>query len=140
MPNGKPNPFTHANGHFSLRTEVQVEDADQPAAPGYNLQVETREQHNEARLQRRHALSVKTTRQSAFVDFSDENDETELYGEDLASAERAAAARPGDSGRINAAIDELLNRMNGGDNEWRPLSPPPRMLPAPSSHKAGKDK
>ena len=67
---------------------------------------------------------------------SDEDDEAELHGEDLASAERAAAARPGPSGRLNAAIDDLLTRMNVP----RPFSPPPRMPPATMSQRAGKDK
>ena len=115
---------------------VKIEDTDEPAAPGNDIQVETREQHNEARLQRRHVLAVKKVRQSAPVDISDEDDEPDLHGEDLVSAKRAAAARPGASGRVNAAIDELLTRMNVA----RPFSPPPRMPPTPSVQRAGKDK
>ena len=136
MPNGEPNPNTHAYGYFSLRTEVHVEDTDEPAAPGNDIQVETREQHNEARLQRRHALALKRARQSAQVDISDDDGEAELHGEDLASAERAAAARRGASGRLNAAIDDLLTQMNVP----RPFSPPPKMPPATISQRAGKDK
>ena len=75
------------------------------------------------RLQRRYALAVKNAWQSAPVDISnDYGDDAELHGEDLASAERAAAARQGAPGRLNAAIDDLLTRMNVP----RQLSPLPR--------------
>ena len=58
LPNVKPNPNTHVYGHISLRNEVQVKDADNFVAPGNDLQVESRKQHNEEPLQRRHAMAV----------------------------------------------------------------------------------
>ena len=136
MPNGEPNPNTHAYGYFSYRTEVHVEDTDEPSAPGNDIQVKTREQHNEARLHRRHSLAVKRARQSAQVDISENDDDTELHGDDMASAERAAATRPDASGLLNASIDELFNRMNVP----QPFSPLPRMPPATILERAGKNK
>ena len=134
LANGQPNPNTHAYGHFSLREEVQVDDAEEMPAAGNDLQIETREQHNKARLQRRHALAVKRARRTAPQDSSDD-DEAELYGDDLAIAERAAAARPEAPGRLNMAIDQLIARMNIP----RPVSPPLRMPHSPSLPRAGKD-
>ena len=113
LPNGEPNANTHVYGHFSLQNEVQVENTDEPAAHGNDYQVETREQHNEARFQRRHALAVIKARHSTPLDISDDdNDNAEVYGENPECAERAAAARQGASRRLNATIDELLTRMN----------------------------
>ena len=126
---GQPNPNTHAYGHYSLVTEVQVEEAAEPAAAGNDLHIVTREQRHEARLVRAHTLAVKRARRRNPDDSSDV-DEAEIQGDDLVIAERAAAARPGTSVRINDVIEQICARQNLP----RPTPPPPIM----PSARAGK--
>ena len=60
LDNGQPNLNTHAYGHYSLVNEVQVEEAEEHAAADNDLQMETREQRHEARLQRKHSIALKS--------------------------------------------------------------------------------
>ena len=119
---GQPNPNTHAYGHYSLVNEVQVEDAEEQAAAGNDLHNVTRKKQHEARLQRKHAIALKRAKRGN-IDDSSENDEAELVGDDLLVAQRAAAARPGTSVRINDVIEQICAR----ENLQRPTSPPPFM-------------
>ena len=79
---------------------------------------------HEARLQRKHELSVRRARHRN-AETSSEDKEAELHGADLANAEQAAAARPGAAIRIPDTIERLLARQNLP----RPVSPPPRLPP-----------
>ena len=122
LANGKPNPNTHAYGHYSLINEIQVEEAAEPAAAGNDLHIVTREQRHKARFARAHALAIRRARRGNPDDSSDV-DEAEIQGDNLVNAERAAAARPGTSVRINDVIEQICARHNLP----RPTSPPPIM-------------
>ena len=132
LENGEPNPHTHAYGHYSLANDIQVEEAEDPPEPGNDLHITTREQRNEARLQRKHKLAVKRSRRT-LPDDASEDDEAEVQGDDLIIAQRAAAARPVPSVRMNDVIERIVARAN----IERPTSPPPRMPPPPSPQRAG---
>ena len=56
LPNGQPNPDTHAFGHYSLNTDIEVVEEGEAEA-GADLHIEerlTRDQRHEKRLQRKH--------------------------------------------------------------------------------------
>ena len=129
LANGQPNPNTHAYGYYSLVNEIQVEEAAEPAAAGNDLHIVTSEQRPEARLARAHAIAIKRVRCGNPDDNSDV-DKAEIHGDDLVIAERAAAARPGTSVRINNVIEQICARQNMPC----PTSPPPIM----PSARAGK--
>ena len=120
---GKPNPNTHAYGHYSLIIEIQVEETAEPATAGNDLHILTREQRHEARFARAHAHAIKRARRGNPHDSSDV-DNDEIQGDDLVNAERAAAVRPGTSVRINDVIEQICARLNLP----RPTSPPSIML------------
>jgi hypothetical protein len=122
LENGEPNPYTHAYGHYSLVNDIQIQEAEEQPEAGNDLHVVTREERNEARLQRKHQLAVKMATKQNRENSSDE-DEAEVQGDDLVVAQRAAAARPGTSVRINDVIERICAR----NNLERPMSPPPRM-------------
>ena len=124
MENGEPNPYTHVYGHYSLANEVQLHEPYEPPEPGNDLQITTREQRHESRLQRKHELAVRRARHRN-AEASSEDEDAELHGADLANAEQAAAARPGAAIRIQDTIERLLARQNLP----RPVSPPPRLPP-----------
>ena len=109
--NGQPNPNTHAYGHYSLVNEVKVEDAEEQAAAGNDLHIETRKQIHEDRLQRKHAIALKRAKRGN-IDESSEDDEADLIGDDLVVAQQAAAARLGTSVRINDVIEQICARPN----------------------------
>lgn len=91
LENGQPNPHIHAYGHYSLANDIQVEEAEDPAEPGNDLHITTREQQHEAWLQRKHQLAIKRARlKNTDIDFDDE--EAEILGDDLVTEQRAAAA------------------------------------------------
>ena len=114
LENGVQNPYTHAYGHYSLATEVQVHEPEDPPEPDNDLQITTREQRHEARLQRKHELAVRWASQGNAA-ASPEDEEAELHGADLANAEQAADARPGAAIRIQDTIERLLARQNCRD-------------------------
>ena len=124
LENGEPNPYTHAYGHYSLANEIEVHEPEEPPEPGNDLQIITREQRHESRLQRKHELAVRKARHRN-PEASSEDEEAELHGADLVNAEQAAAARPGAAIRIQDTIERLLARQNLP----RPVSPPPRLPP-----------
>ena len=122
LENGQPNPYTHAYGHYSLVNDIQVQDAEEHPEAGNDLHIVTREERNEARLQRKHQLALKRSKQQ-YRENSSDDDEVEADGDDLIVAQRAAAARPGAVVRINDVIERIVARQN----LERPTSPPPRM-------------
>ena len=131
LENGKPNPYTHAYGHYSLANKIQVHEPEDPPEPGNDLQITTRERRHMARLQRKHELAVRRARHRN-AEASSEDEEAKLRGADLANAEQAAAARPGAAIRIQDTIEQLLARQNLP----RPVSPPPRLPPHIANHQA----
>ena len=133
LPDGSPNPNTHAYGHKDLAAEEELVP-EMPDGPGTELLIERREE----RFKRKHrrvvaTMSARGRRDSngdeidddGQGDIPDGDQEGELRGADLERAERAAAARPGGRGRLDNVID-LIARMN---NIQVPPSPPPRMPP-----------
>ena len=54
LPDGTPNPQTHAYGHKDLATEVEFE-ADMPELPGTDIIIE----HREHRFKNKHARVAK---------------------------------------------------------------------------------
>jgi hypothetical protein len=122
LDNGEPNPYTHAYGHYSLAEDIQVEENDEHPDAGNELHIDTREQRQEARLHRKHQLAVKRATRP-FQQMSSDEDEDEVQGDDLIRAQRAAAARPGTTIRMNDVIEQICARQN----LQRPSSPPPLM-------------
>ena len=120
LPDGTPNPQTHAYGHKDLAAEVEFE-ADMPELPGTDIIIE----HREERFKNKHARVAKKLRAMATDPELDE-EELEIPG-DLAEAgnweeaERAAAERPGVDGRIGDVIERLIAQGCGR----RTPTPPP---------------
>ena len=94
LENGEPNPYTHAYGHYSLVNDIQVQEAEDHPEAGNDLHVDTREQRNEERFQRKHQLALKRSTRP-YRENSSDDDEVEADDDDLIVAQRAAAARPG---------------------------------------------
>ena len=118
LPDGKPNPQTHAYGHKDLATEVEFE-ADMPELPGTDIIIE----HREQRFKNNHARVAKKLRAMAP---DPELDEEEIPGDlaeagDWEEAERAAAERPGVGGRIGDVIERLIAQ---GCGRRTPTLPP----------------
>ena len=97
LPNGQPNPYTHAYGHYSLHQEVHVDEDNQHPDAGNELQIEkhseymkTREHKHEARLQRKHRLAVKKARILQREEFNDDDPDISPASEDEPEAERHA--------------------------------------------------
>ena len=158
LPDGTPNPNTHAYGHNELATEVRVQmemsdqsgtelvlEQQQPPTndePYYtSLQVVKRE----LQFKRRHDLVAKTLAKRGrrdsngeefggdeFDQVHDGDENRKLVGAQFRQAERAAAARPGPATRIGDFIERICAR----DNLRMPDSPPKRMPPR-SPQKAG---
>ena len=126
-------PNTHAYGQYSLANEVRVQEAEEQAGAGNDLQIELRAKKEEARLQRKHALAIMRARSTQPEDISDD-DEAEVQGDDLIQAQRASVARPQPSVRINTVIKRICAR----DYLERPSSPPLRMPQPPNPQRAGK--
>ena len=108
LPDGSPNPNTHAYGHKDLAMEEQFV-ADMPAAPGTDLIIE----HQERRFIWNHERVVKKLRSMLQAEGAEEQPE-ELEMEipdnqdEWDQAAREAAARPGVAGRITDVIDRLV--------------------------------
>ena len=121
LPDGTPNPQTHAYGHYELAAEVEFE-ADMPELPGTDIIIE----HREERFKNKHARVIKKLRAMAPDPEQDEDEELEIPG-DLAEAgnweeaARAAAERPGVDGRIGSVIERLIAQGCGR----RTPTPPP---------------
>ena len=134
LPDGTPNPRTHAFGHYSLADEIRVEQPDQPEA-GNDLVIEARAPRVarnlkfEARLERKHKLAVRRARALHPDEMNDDDpdldSDVELTGDQLEAAQRAASARPGGAQRMEDVIQNILHRQA----TERPVSPPERLPP-----------
>ena len=124
LPDGRPNPNTHAYGHRDLAAEKHLV-ADQPE-PGAELII----QDPEERFARKHARVSKRLELADAMKMEEElpdgDADGELHRDQLLIAERVAAARPGGAIRMGDVIERIIAR----DNLKRPNSPPARM-PAP---------
>ena len=124
LPDGRPNPNTHAYGHCNLAAEEHLL-ADQPE-PGAELII----RHPEERFARRHACVTRRLELAGAMDMEEElydgDADGKLHGDQLLVAERVAAARSGRAIRMGDVIERIIAR----DNLERPDSPPARM-PAP---------
>ena len=124
LPDGSPNPYTHAYGHKDLADEEEFE-ADMPDAPGSDLIIE----HRERRFFQKHARVAKKLSALPGHHGDQETDsaeeEEEIPGDvalstgDWDKAAKVAAARPGVPGRI----EDVLQRLFAAG---RPVSPPPQ--------------
>ena len=131
LPDGRPNPNTHAYGHRDLAAEEHLV-ADQPE-PGAELII----RHPEERLARRHARVTKRLELAGAMKIKEElpdgDADGELHYDQLIMAERVAAARPGGAIRMGEVIERIIAR----DNLERPNSPPTRMPVPPPPKRAG---
>ena len=163
LPDGSPNPNTHAYGHYNMAAEVRVK-TDMPQQSGTELVVEQQQPsdkpepdpdpyntslltvNRELWFKRKHdrvakALAKRCRRDSngdevggdEFEQVPDGDENGDLGGAQLRQAELAAAARPGAATRIGDVIERICAR----DNLRMPDSPPKRM-PPPSPQRAGK--
>ena len=121
LPNGRPNPNTHAYGHRDLAAEEHLV-ADQPE-PGAELII----RHPEERFARKHARVSKRLERAGAMEIKEElpdgDGDGELHRDQRLMAERLAAARPGGAIRMGDVIERIISR----DNLERPNSPPARM-------------
>ena len=119
LPDGRPNPNTHAYGNCDLAAEEHL-IADQPE-PGAELII----RHPEERFARRHA---RVTRGLELVNAMEMDEELpdgdadgELHGDQLLVAERVAAARPGGAIQMCDVIDRIIDRDNLSGLSCHPL-------------------
>ena len=121
LPDGRPNPNTHAYGHRDLAAEEHLV-ADQPE-PGAKLII----RHPEERFACRHARVTRRLEPDGAIEMEEElpdgDADGELHGDQLLMAERVAAARPGGAIRMGEVIERIIAR----DNLERPNSPLARM-------------
>ena len=121
LPDGRPNPNTHAYGQRELAAEEHLV-ADQPE-PGAELII----RHLEERFTRRHARVTKRLELAGAMEMEEElpdgDADGELHGDQLLIAERVAAARPGGAIRMGDVIERIIAR----DNIERPNLLPARM-------------
>ena len=140
LPDGSPNPNTHAYGHKDFAREERYV-ADMLATPGTDLIIE----HQERRFIMNHKRVVKKLRAILQAEEVEEEqpEEVELeISDNLDESEQAAleaAARPRVSGRITDVIDHLVA-------DGRPISDSPQRAgpsgtyhPAPSPVQARRD-
>ena len=121
LPDGTPNPRTHAFGHYAIADEIQVEQPDQPEA-GNDLVIEARAPRVSrnlkvrGRLQRKHKLAVRRARALHPDEINDDDpdldSDEELTGDQLEAAQRAASARPGGAQRMEDVIQNILHRSS----------------------------
>ena len=126
LPDGCPNPNTHAYGHCDLAAEEHLV-ADHPE-PGAELII----RHPEERFARRHARVTRRFELAGQINMEEElpdgDAEGELHGDQLLVTERVAAARPGGAIRMGEVIEQIIAR----DHLERPISPPARMPMQPT--------
>ena len=124
LPDGRPNPNSHAYSHCDLAAEEQLV-ADQ-LEPGAELII----RHLEERFVQRHACVIRRLELTGAMDMEEElpdgDADGEFHGDQLLVAERVAAVRPGGAIQMGNVIKRIIAR----DNLERPVSPPARM-PAP---------
>ena len=130
LPDGRPNPNTHAYGHCDMAVEEYLV-ADQPE-PGTELII----LHLEERFARRQVQITKRLELAGAMDMEEElydgDADGELHGKQIVVAERVAAARPGGAIRMGDVIERIIAR----DNLERPISPPARMPEPPTPQRA----
>ena len=126
LPNGRPNPNTHAYDHRDLAAEEHLV-ADQPE-PGAELII----RHPVERFNRRHARVTRRLELAGAMEMVEElpdaDADGELHGDKLLMAERLAAAGPGGAIRMGDVIERII----ASDTLERPVSPPVRM-PGPTT-------
>ena len=131
LPDGRPNPNTHAYGHCDLAVEEHLV-ADQPE-PGAELII----RHLEKRFARRHVRVTRHLELAGAINMEEElpdgDADGELHGDQILVAERVAAARPVGAIRMGDVIERIIAR----DNLERPISPPARMPEPPTPQRAG---
>ena len=131
LPDGRPNPNTHAYGHCDLAAKEHL-IADQPE-PGAELII----RHPEERFARRHSRVTRRLELVGAIEMDEQlpdgDADGELHIDQLLVAERVAAARPGGAIRICDVIDQIIAR----DNLERPISPPARMPEPPTPQRVG---
>ena len=131
LPDGRPNPNTHAYGHCDLAAKKHL-IADQPE-PGAELII----RHPEERFARRHARVTRRLELAGAMEMEEElpngDAEGKPYGDQLLIAERVAAARPGGAIRMG----EVIERIIACDNLELPVSPSARMLAPLTPERAG---
>ena len=106
LPDGRPNPNTHAYGHCELAAEEHLM-ADQP-----ELGAELIIRYPEERFARRHARVTKRLELAGAIKMEDElpdgDADGELHGDQLLLAERVAAARSGGAIRMGDVIERII--------------------------------
>jgi len=136
VPDGSPNPNTHAYGHKSLVEEVEVIE-DRPDNQGEEILVETRQQNKtqngnqESNFIQKHQRVLKTlAKQQHDSDVDLEFEEIPngdanglLTGPMLKRAEEAAAARPGFKRRIEDVVSKWI-KINGPRAHTPPVQVP----------------
>ena len=131
LPDGRPNPNTHAYGHRDLAAEAHLV-ADQPE-PGAELII----RHPEERFARRHARVSKRLELAGAMELEEElpdgDADGELHGDQLVMAERVVAARPGGAIRMGDVIERVIGR----DNLEQPSSSPARTPTPITPQRAG---
>ena len=131
LPDGRPNPNTHAYGHRDLAAEEHLV-ADQPE-PGAELIV----RHREERFARRRARVTRRLELAGAMEIKEEelpdgDADGELHGDQLLVAERVAAARQGGAIRISDVIERIIAR----DYLTRLVSPSTQMPEPPTPQRA----
>ena len=106
LPDGHPNPNTHAYGNCDLVAEEHLV-ADQPE-PGAELII----RHPEERFARRHSRVTRCLELAGAMEMDEElpdgDADGELHGDQLLVAERVAAARPGGAIRMGDVIERII--------------------------------
>ena len=124
LPDGRPNPNTHAYGHRDLAAEEHLV-ADKPEG-GAELII----RHPEERFARRHARVTRRLELAGEIEMyeilPDSDADGEFHCDKLLMAERVTAARLGGAIRMGEVIERIIARHN----LERPNSPSARM-PAP---------
>jgi hypothetical protein len=114
---GRPNPYTHAYGHYEIENEVTHEE--ERTEPGEELVISDLTKKREEYFIRRHKLVMKRARitepEAEFDDQFDISDEEppEVTDLELEEARIAASKRPGLANRIRNIAQEIENRING---------------------------
>ena len=131
LPDGRPNPNTHAYGHRDSEFEEHwITDQPEPGAELIIL-------HPDKRFARRHACVTRRFELADAIEMEeklpDGDADGKLHGDQLLMAERVAAARRGGAIRMGEVIERFIAR----DNLERPNSPPARMQARLPKQRAG---
>ena len=131
LPDGRPNPNTHAYGHRDLAAEEHLV-ADQ-SEPGAELLI----RHRVELFARKHAHVTRRLELAGAIDMEEDlpdgDADGELHGDQLLVAERLAASRPGGAIRMG----DVIERSIASDDLERFVSSPARMPAPPTLQRAG---